>query len=109
MYRYAATAAMATFHALLAVAGNACAQSYPNKAIRVVIGALPGDACDVLTRLIGARMAEPLASRWRSMTGRGRAARSVSPSLHGRPPMVIRWLAAKTIIGGRHPSGLTPD
>lgn len=38
----------------------AFAQTYPNKAIRVVIGALSGDACDVLSRLIGAKMSERL-------------------------------------------------
>ncbi len=48
------------FLALLLCAGNALAQAYPNKAIRVVIGALAGDACDVLTRLIGAKMSKRL-------------------------------------------------
>jgi len=38
----------------------AFSQPYPGKAIRVVIGALSGDACDVLSRLIGVKMAERL-------------------------------------------------
>jgi len=49
---------------LLAVAGlhldAALAQGYPNKPIRVIIPASPGDSCDVLTRLISPRIAERL-------------------------------------------------
>jgi len=56
----APTHVMTLFLALTVCAGNALAQGYPNKAIRVVVSALPGDACDVLTRLLGAKMSESL-------------------------------------------------
>ena len=46
--------------AVLAFASAAFAQSYPNKAIRVIIPAAPGDSCDVLTRLISPRLSEKL-------------------------------------------------
>jgi tripartite-type tricarboxylate transporter receptor subunit TctC len=46
--------------ALAASAGTALAQVYPNKAIRVIIPAAPGDSCDVLTRLVSPRLSEKL-------------------------------------------------
>ena len=46
--------------AAFAFGGVAFAQSYPNKAIRVIIPAAPGDSCDVLTRLISPRLSEKL-------------------------------------------------
>jgi tripartite-type tricarboxylate transporter receptor subunit TctC len=46
--------------ALFAHADNAPAQTYPNRSIRVLIPALPGDTCDVLGRLIGQKMGERL-------------------------------------------------
>jgi tripartite-type tricarboxylate transporter receptor subunit TctC len=45
---------------LMALSGAASAQPYPNKAIRVIIPAAPGDSCDVLTRLISSRLSERL-------------------------------------------------
>ena len=49
---------------LLAVAalhpGGAYAQGYPNRAIRVIIPAAPGDSCDVLARLVGQKVGERL-------------------------------------------------
>ena len=44
----------------LGLAQGAQAQAYPNKAIRVIIPAAPGDSCDVLTRLISPRLSEKL-------------------------------------------------
>jgi tripartite-type tricarboxylate transporter receptor subunit TctC len=41
-------------------AASALAQTYPNKPIRVIIPAAPGDSCDVLTRLVGPRVSERL-------------------------------------------------
>ena len=46
--------------ALLAYADNAPAQTYPSRSIRVLVPALPGDACDVLSRLVGQKMGERL-------------------------------------------------
>lgn len=57
-----ARAFIATF--LLVVAawhpGAANSQSYPNKSIRVIIPASPGDSCDILTRLIAPKIGERL-------------------------------------------------
>ncbi len=41
-------------------AGDAYSQGYPNRPIRVIVPAAPGDSCDVLSRLIGARVGEHL-------------------------------------------------
>jgi tripartite-type tricarboxylate transporter receptor subunit TctC len=49
-----------TVVALAAWSGTAHAQAYPNKAIRVIIPAAPGDSCDVLTRLVSPRLSEKL-------------------------------------------------
>ena len=40
--------------------GGAYAQAYPNKTIRVIVPAAPGDSCDILTRLIGQKVSENL-------------------------------------------------
>jgi len=39
---------------------GAHAQSYPNRAIRVIVPAAPGDSCDLLSRLIGQKVSESL-------------------------------------------------
>jgi len=48
----------------LSALGNASAQNYPNKPIRVIVPAGAGDSCDILVRLIGphlsARLGQPL-------------------------------------------------
>jgi tripartite-type tricarboxylate transporter receptor subunit TctC len=36
------------------------AQGYPNKSIRVIVPASPGDSCDVLSRLVGQKVSERL-------------------------------------------------
>src|SRR4051812_33413849 len=41
-------------------AGAALSQAYPNRPIRVIVPAAPGDSCDVLTRLIGYKVGEHL-------------------------------------------------
>jgi tripartite-type tricarboxylate transporter receptor subunit TctC len=41
-------------------AGDAYSQGYPNRAIRVIVPAAPGDSCDVLSRLIGQKVGERL-------------------------------------------------
>jgi tripartite-type tricarboxylate transporter receptor subunit TctC len=41
-------------------ASDAYSQAYPNRAIRVIVPAAPGDSCDVLARLIGAKVGERL-------------------------------------------------
>ena len=50
--------------ALGLAAGVACAQTYPAKAIRVVVPQPAGDACDTLTRLITIKMAERLGQQF---------------------------------------------
>lgn len=51
---------MILFAALAMLAGGANAQSYPNKAVRLIVPQSPGDSCDVLSRLIGQKVAERL-------------------------------------------------
>jgi tripartite-type tricarboxylate transporter receptor subunit TctC len=41
-------------------AAGALAQAYPVKPVRVIVPASPGDSCDILTRLIGQKVAERL-------------------------------------------------
>ena len=43
-----------------ALSGSAFAQSYPAKPIRLIVPQSPGDSCDVLSRLIGGKVAERL-------------------------------------------------
>jgi tripartite-type tricarboxylate transporter receptor subunit TctC len=45
---------------LLALAGAAAAQSYPTKPIKVIVPYPPGDAADILARLIGPKVSERL-------------------------------------------------
>src|SRR4029434_5790253 len=40
--------------------GVSSAQGYPNRSVRVIVPASPGDSCDILTRLIGQKVAERL-------------------------------------------------
>src|SRR5215207_9737073 len=42
------------------LASESPAQSYPVKPVRVIVPASPGDSCDILTRLIGQKVAERL-------------------------------------------------
>ena len=42
------------------LASEATAQGYPVKPVRVIVPASPGDSCDILTRLIGQKVAERL-------------------------------------------------
>jgi tripartite-type tricarboxylate transporter receptor subunit TctC len=46
--------------ALLAASGAACAQPYPSKAVRFVIGFSPGGPSDILTRLVGTNLSHRL-------------------------------------------------
>ena len=46
--------------AAAAMATGAAAQTYPNRAIRVIIPAGAGDSCDVLSRLVGHKVSEKL-------------------------------------------------
>jgi tripartite-type tricarboxylate transporter receptor subunit TctC len=46
--------------ALLAAAGTAAAQSYPTRPIKVIVPYPPGDAADILARLIGPKVSERL-------------------------------------------------
>ena len=41
-------------------AGPASSQAYPNRTVRVIVPAGPGDSCDILTRLIGHKVGERL-------------------------------------------------
>jgi len=44
----------------LALAATACAQSYPNRPIKVVVPYAPGGLPDTIARLVGAKLADPL-------------------------------------------------
>lgn len=46
--------------AVAPLASGAQAQTYPARAIRVIVPAAPGDSCDVLARLIGQKVSERL-------------------------------------------------
>jgi len=50
--------------ALLLLPWNALAQAYPVKNVRVIVPQLPGDACDILARLIGHKMSERLGQQF---------------------------------------------
>ena len=45
---------------LVGTSGQAQAQPYPNKPIRIIVPAGPGDSCDVLSRLIAPKLSERL-------------------------------------------------
>src|SRR5256885_16950484 len=44
--------------ALLCAASSACAQRYPAKPIRIVVGFPPGGGNDIIARMVGAKMQE---------------------------------------------------
>ena len=46
--------------ALLFLAGAACAQTYPNKPVRLIVPQPPGGGADIVARLIGQKLAEGL-------------------------------------------------
>jgi tripartite-type tricarboxylate transporter receptor subunit TctC len=56
MNRNLSPAAVATMLAAALFAPFAAAQTYPNKPIRIIVGAVPGGTSDILARLIGARL-----------------------------------------------------
>ncbi|HEY7741815.1 MAG TPA: tripartite tricarboxylate transporter substrate binding protein [Burkholderiales bacterium] len=58
MNRFAASIVLCA--AVAPLAGGAQAQTYPARAIRVIVPAAPGDSCDVLARLIGQKVGERL-------------------------------------------------
>ena len=45
---------------LIFFCSSVIAQPYPNKAIRVIVPAAPGDSCDTLARLVGQKVSEKL-------------------------------------------------
>ncbi|WP_297724106.1 tripartite tricarboxylate transporter substrate binding protein [Limnohabitans sp. Rim8] len=45
---------------LMISGGGAFAQAYPNKPIKIIVPAGPGDSCDILTRLIAPKLTERL-------------------------------------------------
>jgi tripartite-type tricarboxylate transporter receptor subunit TctC len=57
MHRFAVTLTLA---AAAAYCTTALGQTYPTRAIRVIIPAAPADSCDVLSRLVGAKVSERL-------------------------------------------------
>ena len=46
------------------VAGNALAQKYPAKTVRIIVPQLPGDSCDTIARLVGQKMGERLGQQF---------------------------------------------
>jgi tripartite-type tricarboxylate transporter receptor subunit TctC len=46
------------------IAGNAFAQKYPTKPVRIIVPQLPGDSCDTFARLLGQRMSERLGQQF---------------------------------------------
>ncbi len=46
------------------VAGNALAQKYPTKTVRIIVPQLPGDSCDTIARLVGQKMGERLGQQF---------------------------------------------
>lgn len=56
----ARTAILLILLAAALAAGGAHAQKYPTKPIRLIVPAAPGDSCDVLSRLIGAKVGQSL-------------------------------------------------
>jgi len=53
-------ACMVMLAVLALPSAGAGAQAYPNRSIRVIVPASPGDSCDVLTRLVGQKVGERL-------------------------------------------------
>ena len=49
---------------LSSVAGIACAQSYPNKPVRVIIPYPPGEAADFIARVIGPTLSERMGQQF---------------------------------------------
>jgi tripartite-type tricarboxylate transporter receptor subunit TctC len=58
------TLAVLALAAALAVAAGAQAQGWPNKPIKVIVPYPPGDAADILSRLIGPKVSERLGQPW---------------------------------------------
>ncbi|HYS57143.1 MAG TPA: tripartite tricarboxylate transporter substrate binding protein, partial [Burkholderiales bacterium] len=52
------TAKFLALVALCAAAAGACAQAYPSKPIRMVVGFPPGGGNDIIARMVGSKMQE---------------------------------------------------
>ncbi|MCE9640059.1 MAG: tripartite tricarboxylate transporter substrate binding protein, partial [Betaproteobacteria bacterium] len=46
--------------ALLAGAGNAVAQQYPTKPVRIIAGSSPGSGVDIVARIVAQKLSEQL-------------------------------------------------
>jgi tripartite-type tricarboxylate transporter receptor subunit TctC len=58
----------------------ACAQDYPTKPVRIIVGAAPAGGTDILARLIGQRLTERLGQPF-TIENRGGAASNIAPLL----------------------------
>ena len=70
--------------AALAFAGPAAAQTYPDRALRIIVPTAPGGAIDTTARLVG----EKLQAKW------------------GKPVVIENWPGAAMRIGAEAAAGL---
>ncbi len=70
---------------LVVLAGAALAQSYPNKTIRYIVPWPPGGGADVLSRILGPKLAEDLGQQV-VIDNRGGAAGNIGAELAARSP-----------------------
>ena len=81
------TAKFLALVALCAASAGACAQAYPSKPIRMVVGFPPGGGNDIIARMIGAKMQET----W------------------GQPVLIDNKPGANSIIAAEHVAKSAPD
>jgi len=81
------TAKFLALVALCAAAAGACAQAYPSKPIRMVVGFPPGGGNDIIARMVGSKMQEA----W------------------GEPVLIDNKPGANSIIAAEHVAKSAPD
>jgi tripartite-type tricarboxylate transporter receptor subunit TctC len=91
-----ATVALAAFALALAAGAPAQAQGWPDKPLRIMVGASPGGGTDILARMLAEKFAAAFRSRWWSRTAPAPPTRSRPTSPRTPRPTATRCCSPPT-------------